>query len=122
MILKSYRDLIAWQKAMDLAEAVYLGTAGFPREELYGLTSQARRAVVSIASNIAEGQGRRTTGEFCQFLAIAYGSLNEAETQLMLAQRLGYLDYETNNTLLALTAEVGRLLNGLSRSLSSSGH
>ena len=88
----SYRDLIAWQKAMDLVTAIYRATAGFPRDEIYGLTSQLRRAAVSIPSNIAEGQGRQSTREFIHFLSIAYGSLNEAQTQILIAERLKYLN------------------------------
>ncbi len=82
---KNYRDLIAWQKAMDLIEQVYRATASFPKEEVYGLTSQARRSAVSIPSNIAEGQGRRTTGEFLHQLSVAHGSLRELETQILIA-------------------------------------
>ena len=84
MAIKSYRDLIVWQKAMDLVEDVYKKTKGFPREELYGLTSQLRRAVVSVPSNNAEGQGRNSTKEFLHHLSIAYGSLCEVETQCLL--------------------------------------
>ncbi len=91
---KSFRDLIVWQKAMDLVEAVYLATADFPREEMYGLTSQLRRASVSVPSNVAEGQGRRTNGEFIQFLHHAIGSLNEVETQVELSMRLGFMARE----------------------------
>jgi four helix bundle protein len=79
--VQSYRDLISWQKAMDLAEAIYRETRTFPKQELYGITSQLRRAAISIPSNIAEGQGRRSTGEFRQFLGHALGSLLEVETQ-----------------------------------------
>jgi four helix bundle protein len=112
-----YRDLVAWQKAMDLAERVYLASADFPREERYGLTSQIRRAVVSIPSNIAEGQGRRMSDEeFVRFLLIALGSLCELETQLELAVRLRMLDKQSMMALRPLTDEVGRLLNGLVRS------
>ncbi|MCX6039724.1 MAG: four helix bundle protein [Caldilinea sp.] len=92
MKLKSYQELIVWQKAMDLVVNVYQITKGFPREETYGLTNQLRRAAVSIPSNIAEGQGRNTAKEFQRFLAVAYGSLQETETQLMLSRRLGYID------------------------------
>ena len=88
MEIMSYRDLIAWQKAMDLVTAIYRATAGFPRDEIYGLTSQLRRAAVSTPSNIAEGQGRQSTREFIHFLSIAYGSLNEAQTQILIAERL----------------------------------
>src|SRR5262249_3823706 len=91
MAVRNYRDLIAWQKAMDLVEVVYGLSTSFPREELYGLTSQIRRAAVSVPSNIAEGQGRWTTGEFLQFLGVANGSLREIETQLHIALRLKYV-------------------------------
>ena len=92
--LRNYQELIVWQKAMDLVIAVYQQTREFPREELYGLTNQLRRASVSIPSNIAEGQGRNTTGDFRQFLSIAYGSLQEVETQLLIAGRLHNLNAE----------------------------
>ena len=85
---KNYRDLIAWQKAMDLVEMVYKVTGQIPREELYGLTNQLRRAVVSIPSNIAEGQGRNSTNDFKRFLIISHGSLREVETQILIAERL----------------------------------
>jgi four helix bundle protein len=109
----SYQDLIAWQKAMDLAEEIYKATRGFPKDELYGLTSHLRRAVVSVPSNIAEGQGRLTPGEFKQFLGHARGSLLETETQIMLAGKLQYVSPEETKRLLKLLAEVGRILNGL---------
>jgi four helix bundle protein len=109
----SYRDLIAWQKAMDLVEEIYKTTRGFPRDEIYGLTSQLRRAVVSVPSNIAEGQGRLTPGEFRQFLGHARGSLLETETQISLAGRLHYIPPEEMSRLLKLSGEVGRILNGL---------
>src|SRR5712691_7098084 len=82
---KSHRDLIVWQKAMDLVESVYAATASFPKEETYGITSQIRRAVVSVPANIAEGQGRRLTKEFLYFLANARGSLLELDTHLEIA-------------------------------------
>src|SRR4051794_5130461 len=91
MSSRNYRDLVAWQKAMDLVAEVYRASRGFPSEELYGLTNQVRRASVSIPSNIAEGEGRGTNAEFVRFLRIAYGSLREVETQLLIAERLGYL-------------------------------
>jgi four helix bundle protein len=117
MAVQSYRDLIAWQKAMDLVVAVYEASRAFPREEAYGLTSQLRRAAVSVPSNIAEGQGRRSTKEFGRFLGIAYGSLQEVETQVILSVRLGYLESAQEERVLAQCAEVGRLINGLMRSL-----
>ena len=118
MEIKSYRDLIAWQRAMEFVTAVYQATAKFPRDEIYGLTSQLRRSAVSVPSNIAEGHGRQTTRDFINFLSIAYGSLNEAQTQVLIANRLGYLDSEECRELESLSAEAGRLINGLSRSLS----
>jgi four helix bundle protein len=113
----NYRDLIAWQKAMDLVELVYRVTKCFPSEERFGLTNQARRASVSIPSNIAEGQGRRTTGEFRHFLSVAYGSLRELETQILIGQRLGFITNDAAAPVLDLAGEVGRLINGLSESL-----
>jgi four helix bundle protein len=88
---KSYRDLVAWQEAMNLVTAVYQISACFPKQEIYGLTSQLRRAAVSVPSNIAEGQGRRGTAEFRHFLRQASGSLMELETQMMIAERLHYV-------------------------------
>jgi four helix bundle protein len=113
----SYQDLIAWQKAMEFAEEIYAATRSFPRDELYGLTSQLRRAVTSVPSNIAEGQGRLTPGEFRQFLGHARGSLLETETQILMAGRLRYLSPEQIERLLKLSAEVGRVLNGLIASI-----
>ncbi len=114
---RNYQDLIAWQKAMDLAEAVYEATGGFPLEERYGLTSQLRRASVSIPSNIAEGQGRGTKLDFRRLLRIAHGSLREVETQVILARRLGFLQEHQGQKLLSISGEVGRLVTGLSQSL-----
>jgi four helix bundle protein len=88
--IESYQDLLVWQRGMDLATAVYALTANWPRAELFGLTSQARRAAVSIPANVAEGWGRHTTGEFHRYLSIATGSLRELETHLLLSQRIGY--------------------------------
>lgn len=117
MKLKSYQELIVWQKAMDLVEEVYLASRGFPREEIYGLTSQLRRAAVSIPSNIAEGQGRRTPADFLRHLSIGYGSLLELETQILIATRLGYLSLTRCRNVMKMSAEVGRLFNGLMSSL-----
>jgi len=102
---------------MDLVERIYAATKQFPKEEIYGLTSQVRRAAVSIPSNIAEGQGRKSTNEFLHHLSIAYGSLREVETQILIAGRLLYLKQEEIIRLLESSAEVGRLINGLSNSL-----
>lgn len=120
MPVRTYRELIAWQRAMDFVAEVYRVTRGFPKEEQYGITSQLRRAAVSIPSNIAEGQGRQTTGEFRQFLGHARGSLLETETQILLSERLEYLDHQTSNCLLEQASEVGRILNGLLTSLEGS--
>jgi four helix bundle protein len=114
-----YRQLVAWQKAMQLVTSVYETTRRFPREEIYGLTPQIRRAVVSVPSNIAEGQGRRTRGEFQQFLGNAYGSLLELETQVIISQNVGYLDDAACAALLDDSAEVGRIINGLIASLTT---
>ena len=115
--IKSHRDLIVWQKAMDLVVAVYHATKLFPKDEAYGLTSQTRRAAISVPANIAEGQGRRLTGEYLQFPGNARGSLLELETHLEIASRLGYLEAVEHSNLQARFQEVGRLLNGLMRSL-----
>ncbi len=115
---RSYKDLVAWQKAMDLVTATYRATANFPKEEQFGLTSQLRRAAVSIPSNIAEGQGRLSQNEFRYFLGQARGSLMEVETQLQIARNLGYLDVKHLDDLLKACAEVGRILNGLLASVS----
>ena len=116
-MIKDYKDLVVWQKAMELVTAIYQATQAFPKEELYGLTSQLRRAAVSVPSNIAEGQGRLTRGEFRQFLGQAKGSLSELETQLLIAHNLGYL--QDCSTLLGQKTEVTRLLNGLLNSLTT---
>ena len=117
MAVRNYSELIAWQKAMDLVEGIYAATKQFPKEEIYGLTSQVRRAAVSVPSNIAEGQGRKSINEFLYHLSVAYGSLREVETQILIAGRLHYLGLEEINRLSELSAEVGRLINGLSHSL-----
>lgn len=119
--VRSYRQLLAWQRAMDLAEAVYRETGAFPIEETYGLRSQIRRSAVSVPSNIAEGQGRKSTREFLHRLSIAHGSLLEAETQLLLSGRFGYLSAGVVDVLLDSASEVGRLLNGLYASLEAKG-
>jgi four helix bundle protein len=115
--LEKYNDLIAWRKAMNLVEMIYRASAVFPKSELYGLTSQIRRAAVSIPSNIAEGQCRSTTRPFLQHLSIAQGSAAEVETQLMIALRLKYLAREDGSDLLDSAAEVGRLIRCLYTSL-----
>jgi four helix bundle protein len=113
----SYRDLIAWQKAKELAVEVYLATKNFPTNEMYGLTSQMRRAAVSVPSNIAEGQGRATSGEFVQFLGHARGSLLELDTQVAISRELGLLSQESHSSLMRRSQEVLKIINGLSESL-----
>jgi four helix bundle protein len=120
MTVNSYRDLRVWQKGMDLVVASYEVTKQFPQNELYGLASQIQRAAVSIPANIAEGHGREHLGDYLHHLSIANGSLMELETHFMLAGRLGYLKVEPINQLLDQTAEVGRMLAGLIRSLKNS--
>lgn len=115
--VRNYRELIVWQKAMNLVEQVYQASKQFPKEELYGLTSQVRRSAVSIPSNIAEGQARKSTAEFLNFLSIANGSRAEMETQIQLALRLKYVTNDTAQSILSLSEEVNRLLNGLMNSL-----
>jgi four helix bundle protein len=115
--IRSHRDLIVWQKAMDLVTTVYRLTEDFPKSELYGLTSQIRRSAASIPANIAEGQGRRLAGEFMQFLANARGSLLELDTHLEIAVRLGMLSTESHSTFMEQLIEVRKLLNGLMRSI-----
>ena len=117
MPIQSYRDLIVWQKAMELVRLVYDLTRKFPKEELFGLSMQIRRAVVSIPSNIAEGQGRHSTKEFLHHLAFAYGSLMETETQTLIAETQLYITADESRKVMALSAEEGRLLNGLIGSL-----
>jgi four helix bundle protein len=117
-VFKNYRDLIAWQKAMDLSVTAYEISRKLPKEEQYGLTSQIRRALVSIPSNIAEGHARRSTKEFVRFLSVAHGSLAEIETQFLLAERLNYLASPDLIPVMKLASEVGRLINGLTKSLS----
>jgi four helix bundle protein len=115
--VRNYRDLVAWQKAMELAEAVYRATEGFPRSEQFGLTSQMRRAAVSIPSNVAEGFGRRSPAEFQRFLQIAKGSLFEFQTQAELARRLGWLKGPSLTHLRDLAGELDAVLSGLARSI-----
>ena len=115
--VKSYRDLIAWQKAMDLVLEVYRSTRLFPQVETYGLISQLRRAAVAIPSKIAERHERISTGEYRQFLGHPLGSVMEIETQILIAEQLTYLDKEKSANLLNRTSELGKILNGLLRSL-----
>lgn len=113
-----FRELIVWQKSMDLVKKVYLCTAAFPKDELYGITSQIRRAAVSIPSNIAEGCGRKSDKELSHFLRIANGSLYELETQLILCCNLGYTSETEIQTIMDLLHDVGRMLNTMINKLS----
>ena len=115
--VRSYRELLAWQKAMDLVVSCYKLTEQFPSAEKFGLTNQLRRAAVSVPANIAEGSGRQHTPDFLRFLSIAYGSLMEIETHIQITHRLGYVDDEAVRNLLDDTAQLGRIINGLMRSL-----
>jgi len=117
MPARNYTDLIAWQKAMALTEAVYAATRTLPAGERFGLCAQMRRAAVSIPSNIAEGQGRRTPGEFGNQLSVAHGSIRELETHVMLADRLRLMPAGVAQGLMSQLAEVGRLVSGLANSL-----
>ena len=112
-----YRKLKVWVRALDWSEQIYRTSAHWPRDERFGLISQIRRSSVSIVSNIAEGAARRTTGEFIQFVGMAQGSLAEAETQLLLASRLGYLPKEHAGALLDGSDEISRMLAALTASL-----
>jgi four helix bundle protein len=111
--MRGHRDLIAWQKAMELVTDIYRASRAFPRDELYGLTSQLRRSAVSVPSNLAEGHGRTSRADFHRFIAQARGSLLEVETQLEIARNLGYLSHSAAAALLASASEVGRIINGL---------
>jgi four helix bundle protein len=116
----TYKNLIVWQKAMTLAKQVYELTRKLPREEIYGLTSQMRRAAVSIPSNIAEGQARQSPKEFAHFIKIAQGSKAELETQLLLCVEIGYLKDTDISDLLALLQEVGKMMTVLGGKIVSS--
>jgi len=115
--IQSFRDLIVWQRSIELVAEVYRVTKAFPKDEIYGLTAQMRRAAVSVPSNIAEGQGRISTGEFLQFLGNARGSLHELQTQVVIGRTLGFLAEGKEKPLLDLSIEVDRMLNRLLTSL-----
>src|SRR5437667_4659511 len=113
----SYRDLLVWQKGIELAKLLYPLSAQFPSEEKFGLISQIRRAAVSIPSNIAEGQARHTTGEFVQFISHAEGSVAELDTQLILSNEWRFCDHVSTAPVFALIDELRRMLNVLRRKL-----
>jgi four helix bundle protein len=118
MTHSSYRDLDVWKKSMSLVVECYQITKTFPKTEIYGLISQLQRAAISIPANIAEGRERQHKKEFIQHVSIAYASLAELETHIQIAERLNYLDTDKVNRILSKTAELGRMLNGLRKSLS----
>lgn len=115
--VKTFKDLLVWQKSVSLVEVVYNFTSSFPKEEIYGLTSQMRRASISIASNIAEGSSRKTTKEFIRFLSIANGSLMELETQLIIAEKLQMLSKNNCGLAIEKIDEISRMINSLINSL-----
>ena len=115
--ISSYQQLEIWQKSMILVTTIYQITSAFPKTEIFGLTSQMRRAAVSIPSNIAEGWGRKLTKEFIQYLRIARGSLLELETHLMISQNLGYIENQISNKLLLSTLEINKMINSMISSL-----
>jgi len=115
--IKSYRDLKVWQDGMTLVEGCYRFSSEFPREEQFGLTSQLRRAAVSVPANIAEGYGRDSRGSYVSFLRNAQGSLKEVETHLIIAQRLNFGASSISERLLSQCDEIGRMLRSLIRSL-----
>ena len=117
-MLSSYKELNVWKKAYSLCLSIYHATKGFPKSEVYGLTSQLRRAACSVPSNIAEGYGRHSTADYIRSLRIAYGSLCEVETQLTLATDLKYIPASESGCLLASVGDVERMLQALIRSLS----
>ena len=117
MRIQSYRDLKVWQIGMDLAEQCYLETRFFPKEEIYGMISQIRRASASIPANVAEGHGRKTRKEYLQFLYIAQGSLKELETHLLLSKRVNLGKEKAIDLLLNQCESLGKLLSALIRAL-----
>jgi len=116
-MLKNYKELHVWQKSYAFCLQIYKGTQKFPNEEKFGLTSQIRRSAISIPSNIAEGYGRRTTADYIRFLYIAYGSLCELETQMMLASDLTYIENRESNSLLTNISDIERMLKSLIKAL-----
>lgn len=115
----NFRNLKVWQLSMELVEEVYKVTSQFPKEELFGLTSQLKRSAVSVPSNIAEGSAKSSEKDFSRFLEISMGSSCELETQLILAQRLGMLSEESLNSLITQLHEVQKMVTGLAKSLTS---
>ncbi len=118
-MFRSYQDLEVWRDAVTLVESVYQATSRFPEGERFGLTSQIRRAAVSVPSNIAEGHARSSTRDFLRHLSISRGSLAELETQLLISHRLGYLPSEQADALAFDCGSLGRMLRGLTKSLNA---
>ncbi len=121
-MIKDFKDLIVWQKSMDLVVEVYHLVKKLPKEELFVLSDQMRRAAISIPSNIAEGQGRNSSKEFVQFLAIAKGSKTELETQLLLCVKIKYLNSSDIETAINLINEIGKMLNVLQKTIITNNH
>ena len=119
MLVRCYRDLLVWQKAVDLVADCYSVAKQLPRSEIYGLVTQLQRAAVSIPANIAEGHGREHLGDYLRHLSIANGSLMELETHILIAQRLNYLGANDVEHILSLSGELSRMLTGLTKKLSA---
>ncbi len=117
--IKTYRDLLAWQKSMSVVLEVYRNTKVFPKDEIYGLASQMRRSAVSVPSNIAEGYGRNSTSDYVRFLRVAIGSLYELQTQIEISYNLKYLHEKEFNKLFELSREIERMLSSLIRKLNN---
>ncbi|MBW8883432.1 MAG: four helix bundle protein [Planctomycetia bacterium] len=115
--VRSYRDLVVWQLAMQLVRDIYLATESFSKSEAYGLVSQLRRCAISIPSNIAEGHARESSKEYLHHISIAMGSVAELETQIILARDLNFLEQQTTNKILTATDALGRRLRGLQKSM-----
>ena len=118
-IIKSFRDLNIWQKGIDLVKDIYKETQNFPRQKIYGLTNQIRRAAISIPSNIAEGHIRQHRAEFRQFLSGALGSLAELETQIVISRELNYISTEKSLNLIDQMGSIGKMIRGLIKKLNN---
>jgi len=117
MKIRDFKDLIVWQKAIDMVKEIYLVTQSFPKDELYGLTSQMRRAAVSVPSNIAEGQARSSTAEFLRFISYSQGSLSELETQIIIAVKLNFISKDLTRVSEDLNIECQKMLKSLEKKL-----
>lgn len=117
MKIKSYRELKVWSLAMELVENIYSHTTSFPHEEKFGLSSQLRRAAVSVPSNIAEGHSKQSSKEYLRHISIAMGSLAELETQVELSKRLNYVNAESLNELISCMDEIGKMLRGIQKTM-----